>query len=218
MAIEIGSGNTRARKLAIPNPSGGKEDIARDGAQTHDDRWRTRQPLRSRACRQPGNGEGLEPEIARQHHGADDRQSEAGDTEPPCHPRLQTVHSDEGEHQHDETREKDDLGGDEERILRSLEVLTLVEGPHHGLRDEKERSRRDGQPARVSNEGHDQRRRQAMWRSNRFVDHWAVAFSFGGSAQRRSAVRLPQPRHRGAAVDELAQCRDLDQQASRWRD
>ena len=40
--------------------------------------------------------------------------------------------------------------------LRSLEVLALVEGPHHGLGDEEERSRRDGQPARVPNERPDQ--------------------------------------------------------------
>ena len=40
----------------------------------------------------------------------------------------------------------------------------------------------------------------------------------GESPRRRYAVRLPQPRRPGAALDELARCRDLDQQASRWRD
>ena len=47
----------------------------------------------------------VEPQIPCQHHGAHDRHRE-GDTQPACRRRLQTVEGDEGEHQHDEAREK----------------------------------------------------------------------------------------------------------------
>jgi hypothetical protein len=42
-----------------------------------------------------------------------------------------------------------------------------------------------------------------------------AAFIGEGSARRRRAARLQQRRHPCAAVDAHAQCRDLDQQASR---
>src|SRR4029450_11616636 len=45
-----------------------------------------------------------------------------------------------------------------------------------------------------------------------------AAFGGGGSAWRRYAARLEQPRRLGAAVDELGQCRRLERLACRWPD
>src|SRR5918995_399861 len=41
---------------------------------------------------------------------------------------------------HDEARQKADLGRDEDQIPRRFEIPALIECPHHDLRDKNERS------------------------------------------------------------------------------
>jgi hypothetical protein len=61
-------------------------------------------------------------------------QAEPGDTEPAGRACQQTIDRDEGEHEHNEACQKDDLGRDEDRIPRRFKILALVECPHHDLR------------------------------------------------------------------------------------
>src|SRR4029453_12489439 len=111
--------------------------------ESHDEGWLGCEALSSGTCRPPGDGESLKPQVARQHHRSYDGQRESGYAQPSGRRRLKTINSDEGEHEHDEAGKVDDLGSNEDWILRSVQVPLLVECPHDGLGDEEERSRSD---------------------------------------------------------------------------